>query len=171
LIIKIVALLMASQIEWSLNFMSLSESELSEEELLIWQRAKQACDKSYSPYSRFCVGSAILLQNGIIVEGTNQENAAYPSGLCAERVALFGSGVLHPKEPIRIIAVVARQHDSVEFVPTAPCGACRQVMGEFEDKQKEAITLLFLGEAGKIYKVSSLVDLLPFRFSAATLKG
>lgn len=148
-------------------YTDLAELSLQEQKLL--KAAQKACDKSYAPYSNFHVGAAVLLKNGVIVEGVNQENAAYPSGLCAERVAFFNCGVLYPQEEIIQIAIAARKTNSVEFIAAMPCGACRQVMAEFEDRQAQAISLIFRTENLQIVKVNSVADLLPLKFSNKNL--
>jgi cytidine deaminase len=157
--------------QWKLDYTFYeSEAEMPEIELNLWNQAKKACDKSYSPYSNFGVGAAILLRNGEVVLGANQENAAYPSGLCAERVAFFTCGVQFPMEEIQMIAVIARKANTTFFVPAAPCGACRQVMSEYEDKQQKPIALLFQTGANGVFKINAVADLLPFKFGSEHLK-
>lgn len=146
-----------------------TREDLSEMERKLLQTAENICAKAYAPYSGFFVGAALLLANGMIVEGVNQENAAYPSGLCAERVALFASGVQYPEEKIQMMAIAARKSDETIYTPVSPCGACRQVISEFEEKQKQTISILFQGEKNKIYKVDSVKILLPFRFGSDNL--
>lgn len=141
-----------------------NENELAETEKKLLIEAQKACDLSYSPYSNFCVGSAVLLKNKQIVLGANQENVAYPSGLCAERVAFFNCGVQFPNEEILMIAAVARKANTDVFVAASPCGACRQVMVEFENKQAKPIAIIFKGESEKIYIFESVSDLLPIQF-------
>jgi cytidine deaminase len=139
----------------------------------VLEAARQACQNAYAPYSNYHVGAAILLQSGKIIIGVNQENAAYPSGLCAERVALFSYGVQFPQsnDQIVMMAVAARPAHSQTFVATSPCGACRQVMMEFADKQTLPIQFLFQAEGEKIYKLASITDLMPLRFSRKNLLG
>ncbi len=120
--------------------------------------------KAYAPYSQFRVGAAILLDNGKIVLGSNQENAAYPSGLCAERVAIFFAGANYPEAKILKIAISATSDISVNTAPIPPCGSCRQSISEYESKQESPIEMYFMGEIGEIYKSDSLKNLLPFTF-------
>ncbi|RSK34516.1 cytidine deaminase [Hymenobacter metallilatus] len=145
-----------------------SEADLTPAEAATWQAARAATDHAYAPYSHFHVGTALLLDDGSIFRGTNQENAAYPSGLCAERTALFGLAATQPERRIMGMAVAARPAHG-EFVPVTSCGACRQVMAEYEYRQKQAIPLLLPGPDGSIYRFRSLSDLLPFGFSADDL--
>jgi len=120
--------------------------------------------KAYAPYSRFRVGAAILLDNGKIILGSNQENAAYPSGLCAERVAIFQAGALYPEAKMLQMAISATADDKPVTSPIPPCGACRQSIAEYEFKQEYPIEIYFMGESGAIYKSDSLNNLLPFMF-------
>lgn len=119
---------------------------------------------AYAPYSRFRVGAALLLENGIIVNGNNQENAAYPSGLCAERVAIFHAGAMYPNVKILKIAISATSDDKVVAAPIPPCGGCRQSIAEYEIKQEAPIEILFMGEEGEIFHSDSLKSLLPLIF-------
>ena len=123
-----------------------------------------ARDRSYSPYSQFSVGAAVLLDNGEIVTGNNQENAAYPSGMCAERVAIWTASALYPD--VKVIKLILSGKSKLRLVetPVSPCGACRQVLSEYESKQNSDIEIYFTGETGKVIKTSSVKDLLPFSF-------
>lgn len=120
--------------------------------------------KAYAPYSNFQVGAAILLENHQIVTGSNQENAAFPSGLCAERVAIFQAGSLYPDQKIKIICISATSIEKPVLEPIPPCGACRQSIAEYEQKQQENIEIYFMGADGKVLKTNSLKDLLPLSF-------
>lgn len=120
--------------------------------------------KAYAPYSKFRVGTALLLDNGKIVIGSNQENAAYPSGLCAERVAVFYSGAMYPDAKILKMAITAASDTNTTTAPIPPCGSCRQSIAEYEIKQESPIEIYFMGEVGTIYKSASLKNLLPFMF-------
>lgn len=120
--------------------------------------------KAYAPYSNFRVGAALLLDNGKIVLGSNQENAAYPSGLCAERVAIFHSGAIYPEAKILKMAITAASDTNKTTAPIPPCGSCRQSMAEYEIKQETPIEIYFMGEIGPIYKSASLKNLLPLMF-------
>ena len=135
----------------------------------LMNRAHQARKNAYAPYSLFKVGAAIKLASGEITIGSNQENAAYPSGLCAERVAIFHTGALFPNQAITAVAITASSSSQVIIEPIGPCGACRQSMAEYEQKQKSPIAVYFMGETGKIIKVNSVMDLLPLGFDAKYL--
>lgn len=119
---------------------------------------------AYAPYSHFKVGAAILLDNGEIILGSNQENAAYPSGLCAERVAVFYAGAKYPEAKILKMAISAASDNTTTSAPIPPCGACRQSLAEYEIKQNTPIEIYFMGEIGSIYKSDSLKNLLPLLF-------
>lgn len=147
-----------------------SPAELSSEYANLLKAAEKITHQAYAPYSNFLVGAAILLDDGTIVTGTNQENAAYPSGLCAERTAIYYTGAQYPNHKIKAIAVAAQRGDEV-FLPAAPCGACRQAMLEYEEKQPEAIQLILQGQEGKIYVLSSIADLLPLKFGKKNLNS
>ncbi|TCD10274.1 cytidine deaminase [Pedobacter frigidisoli] len=138
--------------------------ELNEQDTMLCQLSEQALSTSYSPYSKFRVGTAIRLQSGETVLGSNQENLAYPSGLCAERVALFTIGANYPNAVIESMAITA-QTDNFEILkPVTSCGGCLQVMAEFERKQGLPIEVLFYCLNGEILKVQSVQSLLPFSF-------
>jgi len=124
---------------------------------------------AYAPYSKFSVGTAILLDNNQIVTGNNQENASYPSGLCAERVAVFHAGAKFPGVTIKSIAISASSSKHEVEAPAAPCGNCRQSIMEYEQKQKTPITLLLRSEKGPIYKCNSVADILPLAFNNSFL--
>ena len=119
---------------------------------------------AYAPYSKFRVGVAIVLDNGKIVVGSNQENAAYPSGLCAERVAIFYAGAVYPEAKILKMAITAASDTNQTTAPIPPCGSCRQSIAEYEIRQETPIEIYFMGEIGAIYKSESLKNLLPFMF-------
>lgn len=124
---------------------------------------------AYAPYSNFKVGAALLLSNGQTVIGSNQENAAYPSGLCAERVAVFQAGALYPDSEIKAIAITAASQNKIVNEPIPPCGSCRQAIAEYEMKQDASIEIYFMGETGKILKSDSLKNLLPLVFDKGFL--
>lgn len=119
---------------------------------------------AYAPYSQFRVGVAILLDNNKVVLGSNQENAAYPSGLCAERVAIFHAGAIYPEAKILKMAITAASDTNPTTTPIPPCGSCRQSIAEYEIRQETPIEIYFMGEIGIIYKSESLKNLLPFMF-------
>ncbi|NER10462.1 cytidine deaminase [Muriicola jejuensis] len=141
-----------------------SEAELPPEDASLLQAALKAQEDAYAPYSEFKVGAAVLLVNGEVVIGNNQENASYPSGLCAERVAVFHAGARYPGVPILKIAIAAGSSEKPLTKPAAPCGNCRQSIFEYENKQDRPIELLLLGGAGKVYKCPSVQGLLPLAF-------
>ncbi|TXD58041.1 cytidine deaminase [Polaribacter sp. IC066] len=144
-------------------------SELSSEDKLLMDRAIEARKKAYAPYSKFSVGAALLLENNEIVTGSNQENAAYPSGMCAERVAIWKAGSEYPNVKILQLAISASSSINTVDKPVGPCGACRQSLSEYEIKQKQAFSILFMGEVGEIIKTPSLDSLLPFSFDSSYL--
>lgn len=148
-------------------YQNITELPVSYAQLL--QEAKNATLNAYAPYSKFFVGSAILLHDKTIVKGNNQENAAYPSGICAERAAIYYTGAQYPQHTIEAIAVVARR-DQDTYLPAAPCGACRQAMLEYEEKQAKPITLILQAENEKIYLLRSIADLLPLKFGKENLE-
>lgn len=148
-------------------FESLAELPAEIQDLM--HKAQEARENAYAPYSHFKVGAAIRLSSGTITIGNNQENAAYPSGLCAERVAIFYAGAKYPKETVVAMAISARSQNRILNQPIGSCGACRQSMAEYEQKQKSPIAIYFMGETGKIVKVASVMDLLPLGFDATYL--
>ena len=143
--------------------------ELNEADQALVKTAKDATARSYSPYSHFSVGAAALLGNGIVVTGTNQENAAYPSGLCAERTTLFYANSQYPGQAVETLAIAAR-NECGEFLeePIPPCGACRQVMLETEKRFKHPMRVLLFGKTG-IYELGSVGALLPLSFDASSM--
>lgn len=147
---------------------SFAWEELSDADRILTDRAKEAALCSYSPYSHFAVGAAVALANGEIVTGSNQENAAYPSGTCAERCVMFYAGARYPDVPPVTLAIAARGTDG-EFTiaPITPCGACRQVLAEVQTRYGTALRLLLYGQ-GAVYEVMA-TDLLPLRFDADAL--
>ena len=130
----------------------------------LMHKAVEVRKQAYAPYSKFRVGAAILLENGKVVIGNNQESAAYPSGLCAERVAIFQAGRLYPNTKMLKIVISATSDIHPTQRPTPPCGACRQSISEYEQKQDIPIEIYFMGETGEVYKSDSLENLLPLSF-------
>lgn len=143
--------------------------DLNPEERELLNAAKKALEKAYAPYSRFYVGAAVLMEDGTIFTGNNQENAAYPSGLCAERVAIFHASSQYPDRKVKAIAVTAKTKDKLLNTPVSPCGACRQSMSEYEVKFKSPIRLIMQGEQGEIYISPSISNLLPLTFTSDSL--
>lgn len=144
-------------------------SELSSEDKMMMEKAIEARHKAYAPYSKFSVGAALLLENNKIVLGNNQESAAYPSGMCAERVAIWKAGSDFPGVKIKKLVISARSSISKVDKPVGPCGACRQTLSEYEINQKQPFEVLFMGEFGEIIKTKSLLSLLPFSFDSSYL--
>ncbi|OJJ16080.1 cytidine deaminase [marine bacterium AO1-C] len=144
-------------------------SDLPAPYLQLLEEAKEATKSAYAPYSQFFVGSAILLEDKTIVRGSNQENAAYPSGICAERTAIYYTGAQYPNHSIEAIAVIARREIG-SYLPAAPCGACRQAMLEYEEKQQKPIKLILQGMGEKVYVLDSVSDLLPLKFGKDSLE-
>ncbi|WP_405565539.1 cytidine deaminase [Polaribacter sp. Asnod6-C07] len=144
-------------------------SELTSEDKMLMDKAIEARHKAYAPYSKFNVGAALLLENNKIVLGNNQENAAYPSGMCAERVAIWKAGSEFPGVKILKLAITASSSITKVDKPVGPCGACRQSLSEYEIKQKQSFPILFMGEVGEIVKTESLRSLLPFSFDSSYL--
>ncbi len=141
-----------------------SLQEMPEADRRLMELAMEATGSAYVPYSHFRVGAAVRLADGTVVQGSNQENIAYPSGLCAERTALFGSSVRCPDQAVEALAVVGYHEGS--FTETSPCGACRQVMSEYEMRYNNEITIFCYLLGGRIRKVCGVKSLLPFAFDA-----
>lgn len=147
-----------------------SIEELTEEDKHLVLLAKEASDIAYAPYSQFYVGAAIQLENGVIIKGSNQENVAYPSGLCAERVGIFAASTQFPGIAAKTVAITAKSKIFDVDFPISPCGSCRQVLSEYERKQGKPIRIILCGEKGKILIIDKIEDLLPFSFVADKLK-
>lgn len=152
------------------NFLSCDWKELPEKEQMLVQLAKQMTQHSYSPYSKFSVGAALLLKDGTIVKGSNQENAAYPSGLCAERTALFSANSNYPEQPVVAMAIACYTEGHFLATPGSPCGACRQVMIETEHRYGEPMKIILYGE-DRTLVFHSAADLMPLGFFAEDLLG
>ena len=135
----------------------------------LMKEAVLARDNAYAPYSQFKVGAALVLDNQEVVTGSNQENASYPSGLCAERTAIYYAGARYPEAQIKNIAISAKSMKHKVDAPVPPCGACRQALVEYEVKQKAEIAVYFMGESGKVMKANSIKDLLPLIFDNSAL--
>jgi len=143
--------------------------ELGQEQQKLIQVAKEAAGGAYAPYSGYHVGAAVLLENGEILSGSNQENAAYPSGLCAERVAIFYAGARYPGVPVKSIAIAAMLKGSFQEEPVAPCGGCRQVLYEKETQGKSPMEVILYGSR-KIQLIKQVSDLLPLPFKLENLQ-
>ena len=146
-----------------------SVEELPQAIRSLMKTAVEARDKAYAPYSQFKVGAAIALNNNEVVTGSNQENASYPSGLCAERTAIYYAGAAFPEAQIQNIAISAKSMRHLVEAPVPPCGACRQALVEYEVKQETDIAVYFMGETGKVMKANSIKDLLPLIFENSVL--
>ncbi|MGL4908721.1 MAG: cytidine deaminase [Bacteroidales bacterium] len=145
-------------------------SELSELECSLVEKAKEATQNAYAPYSQFLVGAAVLLDNGEIILGNNQENIAYPSGLCAERTALFYAGAKYPNTAVKAIAIAAQTQGKFVTNPIPPCGACRQVMAECELRAKSPIRVLMASQE-QVIAVHSVASLLPLSFDLSSMQS
>jgi len=143
--------------------------DLDSESKYTVHKAKDVLSHAYAPYSKFMVAAAVLLEDGTIITGTNQENAAYPSCMCAERVALFAAVAQHPDTPIKKIAVVARKKSSKDLVPATCCGPCRQVLLEFETRQQKQIEVVMQNQDHHWIIAPSAQSLLPFAFTGSSL--
>jgi cytidine deaminase len=150
-----------------------TEAELPETEQKLMAAARQATHKSYAPYSNFHVGAAVLLEDGTVFTAGNQENAAFPSGSCAEQSVIYWVGANYPNQQIKAIAVVARPGEARpdEYKPVSPCGACRQSLLEYEHRQQEPIRLLMMQPNGGVVVSESISNLLPVKFDADDLRG
>jgi cytidine deaminase len=142
-----------------------SVDEMTPEDRKLAGLALEAQKGSYSPYSHFQVGAALLLADGTIIKGANQENAAYPSGLCAERTALFAAGANYPDVPLECLAIAGSDHGVLCESPASPCGACRQVMAEYQKKFGKPLKIILVGSK-RIRKFYKVEDILPFIFDS-----
>lgn len=152
------------------NYTLCSYDELNEQDRNLIDSAKRATEQSYAPYSHFYVGAAVLLSDGSTITGSNQENAAYPSGMCAERTALFYAASAYPNKAVSALAIAAYTKGEFTTAPLAPCGACRQVMLEMEQRHNRPIRILLYGTEGIIIIEGGVKEILPLTFSAEFLK-
>ncbi len=146
---------------------SLDELHPNDQELIL--QAKHFANRSYSPYSKFKVGVAAKLKSGKIVGGANQENASFPISVCAEQTVLTNCVINHPKDPIMQIAITAKSAIQKIIAPVTPCGACRQSIAEYEQRQTAPIQLILQGETGPIYIIDGVSHLLPLSFDGSVL--
>jgi cytidine deaminase len=144
--------------------------ELPTEEQELVQAAQTVAVAAYAPYSGFFVGAALLLEDGTVVSGSNQENVAFPSGICAERTAMFWAGANYPSKAIVKMAIYAQSEDFLVETPVYPCGSCRQVMSEYERIGQRPIRILMVAATGKTHAVNGLINILPVAFDADNLK-
>lgn len=147
-----------------------SAAELPEDDRKLLEEARQITTKAYAPYSHFHVGAVAILKNGQKVTGSNQENAAYPVGICAERVLLSNASMIHTDVPIQTMAISYHNHNGESNKPVSPCGMCRQSLAEYEERQGNPIRLILAGMEGKVLIVSRSTQLLPFSFGGEDLK-
>lgn len=145
-------------------------SELEEKDAWLLNEARSVTAHAYAPYSQFFVGAVAILENGEIVAGTNQENASYPVGICAERVLLGSVATLHPRVPIQTIAISYNSEEVKSDHPISPCGMCRQALLEYETRTSRPIRLILGGQEGKVFLIHSASALLPFAFTSEELK-
>lgn len=160
----ILKIIMKNQKALHIPYLEYTKDQLSSEDALLYKMAQEATLKAYAPYSNFYVGCALKLKNGEIITGTNQENAAFPSGLCAERVAFFYAGANFPNELIDTIVISVSSSKKHSDLIYAPCAACRQSMLEYENKQQQPIRILFEGSNDTIIEMNAINDLIPFAF-------
>jgi cytidine deaminase len=144
-------------------------SELNEKDAWLLTEARTVTEHAYAPYSNFHVGAVAMLENGEVVAGTNQENASYPVGICAERVLLGSVATLHPKIPIESIAISYSSETVKSDHPISPCGMCRQALLEYETRLSKPIRLILSGQEGKVYVIKTASLLLPFAFTSNEL--
>ncbi len=147
-----------------------SADDLNEQDLQLVKAAREATNTAYAPYSNFWVGAAALLQNGKIITGSNQENASFPVGTCAERVLLGTAAVAYPKTGIKTLAVSYHNINGSSNKPISPCGMCRQALKEFESYTQSTIRIILTGMEGKVYILDTVSNLLPFSFSNEDMK-
>ena len=140
-----------------------STDEMQEEDRRLVEEAIEALKGSYAPYSHFNVGAAVRLKGGVIVRGANQENAAFPSGLCAERTAMFAAGAAYPDKDMESIAIAGGVMGRLAKAPVTPCGACRQVMAQYQTKSGRPMSVIMVGD-GRIWKFNRVDDILPLIF-------
>ena len=147
-----------------------SIDELAQQDAWLLNEARLVTESAYAPYSNFNVGAVAKLANGKIVAGTNQENASYPVGLCAERVLLASASTLYPNVPVDTIAISYNNNNGESNHPISPCGMCRQSLVEYEERVKQPIRLILSGMEGKVYVIEKTTNLLPLSFGSVDLK-
>lgn len=157
------------EINLTINIKHYLKDELTSCDNSLVEKAIEATNNAYAEYSHFYVGAALQLEDGTIVTGANQENAAFPSGLCAERTALFAAQANYPQQPVTCIAIAARNENGLLKEPISPCGACRQVMVGVENRYHKPIRVLLYGTNG-VYELSSARDLMPLTFVDDSMK-
>ena len=143
--------------------------ELTDETKKLIEYAQSKLKDAYAPYSHFRVGAAVLLENGLMLGGSNQENAAYPLCTCGERVVLTYAGAEYPDVEITSLAVAVKNDSKKVMTPASPCGSCRQIIAEYQSKQKAKIKIYLVAEGDEIYAIDSIHDILPLGFDASSL--
>lgn len=146
-----------------------SVDELNKQDAVLLQLARDTTGNAYAPYSKFYVAAAASLNNGKLVTGTNQENAAYPVGICAERVLLSSVASQYPGEPIQSMAITYKNNDGESAHPISPCGICRQTLVEYEDRTNQRIRLILSGSEGPVFIIQTAKELLPLSFTSSDL--
>ncbi|WP_323757151.1 cytidine deaminase [Roseivirga sp.] len=162
---------MAKRIVKEVSLTQFEANELDQVTMNLIEAAKKSALNAYSPYSNFQVGAALLLDNGKTILGNNQENACYPAGLCAERVAFFSAKSQYPDCQILKVAIVAKPANQERFKMATPCGSCRQVMSEYENNQEQSIKVYLPDADGSVYESDSIDNFLPFKFSNKDLNS
>jgi cytidine deaminase len=158
-----------AQVQFTINYEEFSSpEEMDPVDQKLIAEALDAQKGSYSPFSHFQVGAALLLADGTIVKGANQENVAYPSGLCAERTAMFAAGANYPDTPMVTLAIAGSDHGVLCESPASPCGSCRQVMAQYQRKFGRPIQIILVGSK-RIRKFQKVDDILPFIFDSLTM--
>lgn len=155
--------------KFEINYEELRFEELNGEDQSLIEAAIKATDNSYADYSHFHVGAAVRLSDSTIVIGANQENAAFPSGLCAERTAIFAAQAQYPKLAVEALAIAAKNSDGILSQPVTPCGSCRQVVLQIEERYHHPVEILLYGSQ-RIFRFHSIRDLLPFCFVDDSMK-
>ena len=146
-------------------------SQLDEQDAWLLREARSVTEQAYAPYSNFHVGAVAMLENGEVVAGTNQENASYPVGICAERVLLGSVATIHPNVPVKSIAISYNSEEVKSDHPISPCGMCRQALLEYETRLKKPIRLILGGMEGRVYIIKTVSQLLPFAFTSDELNN
>jgi len=154
-----------NELKLNLQIAECRMEELTEDEQFLVQKAIESTNNSYAPYSHFHVGAALLLDNGVVLPGCNQENAAFPAGLCAERAAIFAAGAQYPDVPVTTLAIAARDaKGNLTEEPVSPCGTCRQVLIETETRQQQPVRILLYGRRC-VYAMDGIKNLMPLSFT------
>lgn len=148
-----------------------NSEELTPQDQNLLNQARRVTEQAYAPYSQFHVGAAALLANGEVITGTNQENAAYPVTICAERVLLGIAAMLHPDTPIETLAISFSSEHRDAAHPISPCGMCRQALLEYEGRMQQPIRIILSGQSGQVYIIETAKQLLPFAFTSSELKA